>query len=279
MPDPSDDDKLPDTYVFPIPPRDGLLSRLSFRARATITTGEFAGALTCAAVAWSVGGDMTLTMVALFSGWVLGSIGIATVPTKSGAWRFLAVIGLLLIFAAEGGFLYWHFHGQSKAVEVGGDKPVPPTVQPSASSPPPVPQPRKADSTQSLAIYKCKNVGNPDRKTLEKNSADFKKYIEIYADTFGYKANILKVPGGDKAELTPAGPTGQKNMGSVTKIIFDVRRIGKDLIGIFSAEFEDNLLSHVYAAQPLIPDSSSEIRIRKRIEDLAAVEKGDCELQ
>jgi hypothetical protein len=148
-----------------------------------------------------------------------------------------------------------------------------------APAPSPSPQDRKVEATQSEAIYKCKTVGNPDRKTLEKNSADFKKYMEVYADTFGYKANILKVPGGDKAELTAGTPYGKKNMGSTTKASFEVRRIGKDLVGMFTVEFEDTFFGRIYAAEPLVPDSPAEIRIRKRIEDLAGVEKGDCELQ
>jgi hypothetical protein len=147
------------------------------------------------------------------------------------------------------------------------------------ATPAPPSQARKVEATKSEAIYKCKTVGSPDRKTMEKNSAEFKKYIEVYADTFGYKANILKVPGGDKAELTAGTPIGKKNMGSATKMSLEVRRIGKDLIGMLTVEFGDDFFGRIYAAQPLVPDSPVEIRVRKRIEDLAGVEKGDCELQ
>src|ERR1700736_1513350 len=113
MSDPSSGDESPGTLCFPVPPDEGLLSRLSVKARAAITTGEFAGALTCAGVAWSVGGDMTLTITALVVGWLLGSIGIATIPGKAGGWRVSATIGLFLFFAIEGGFFYWHFHGSA----------------------------------------------------------------------------------------------------------------------------------------------------------------------
>jgi hypothetical protein len=69
----------------------------------------FAASFTCAGVAWSLGGDMTLVIVALIAGWMLGSIGIATVPRKSNRWRALGIVVLLLLFIGEGGFLYWHF--------------------------------------------------------------------------------------------------------------------------------------------------------------------------
>jgi hypothetical protein len=114
MSDPSNGEESPGTFVFPVSPDDGLLSRLSFKARAAITTGEFAGALTCAGVAWSVGGDMTLTVIALVTGWILGSIGIATVPGKNARWRISGIIGLLLFLSAEGGFLYWHFQPKTE---------------------------------------------------------------------------------------------------------------------------------------------------------------------
>lgn len=111
MPNPTEENKPLGTHVFPVPPDDGLLSRLSFKARTAITTGEFAAALACTGVAWSEGGDMSLTVPALILGWLLGSIGIATVPNKNRGWRLLRIIGLLLFFSAVGVFLNWHFHG------------------------------------------------------------------------------------------------------------------------------------------------------------------------
>ena len=67
-------------------------------------------------------------------------------------------------------------------------------------------------------------------------------------------------------------------MGSATKMTFEVRRLGKELLGIFTAEYAQSL-SALYANQFLTPDTEYEVGIRHRIEDLAGVEKGDCEIQ
>ena len=53
-----------------------------------------------------------LPVPALFFAWIIGSIGIATVPGTSGGWKVAAVVGLSLILTGEGAFLYWHFHRQ-----------------------------------------------------------------------------------------------------------------------------------------------------------------------
>jgi hypothetical protein len=64
-------------------------------------------------------------------------------------------------------------------------------------------------------------------------------------------------------------------MGNALKVTFELRKIGRELLGIYSAEFSPN----VWAGYRLEPDSDLEKRIHKRIEDLVGVEPGDCELQ
>jgi hypothetical protein len=77
-----------------------------------VRSAEFAGVLAFAGMAYTVGGDMTLTVPALFFAWIIGSIEIATVRGTSGGWKVAAVVGLSLILTGEGAFLYWHFHRQ-----------------------------------------------------------------------------------------------------------------------------------------------------------------------
>jgi hypothetical protein len=93
MSDPSDEE-VPSSYLFPIPPDEGWFSRLSDRTKKAIRTAEFAGVLAFAGMAYTVGGDMTLAVPALFFAWIIGSIGIATVPGTSGGWKVAAVVGL-----------------------------------------------------------------------------------------------------------------------------------------------------------------------------------------
>jgi hypothetical protein len=52
---------------------------------------------------------MTLTAIVLLTGWMFGSIGVATAPYKAPAWKLCGIVLVFLFFAGWGGFLYWHF--------------------------------------------------------------------------------------------------------------------------------------------------------------------------
>ncbi|SEN70168.1 hypothetical protein SAMN05443254_110155 [Bradyrhizobium sp. OK095] len=117
----------------------------------------------------------------------------------------------------------------------------------------------------------------PDQKALEKNTAAFKQYIGVYADTLGAIATFPPIKGGDKAELRPS-ITDPDKMGNFAEITFETRRLGKDLLGIFTAKYKVDLYGAV-SGQKIQPGSDLEVRIRKRIEDLTGVSRGDCELQ
>jgi hypothetical protein len=145
---------------------------------------------------------------------------------------------------------------------------------------PPTPSPAKIiTSTSLLAGYRCKTDGVvPTQKKIDKTAENFKKYIERYADTFGFKASVLKVEGGNKAELIPSWPMYEKRISVPRKITFDIRRIGKNLVGVYTGEFIDNWLVQYFARKPLVPDSKQETALLSLVEDLAEVNKGDCEL-
>lgn len=184
----------------------------------------------------------------------------------------------LIAFLIFGGpwFGYWYysnFPASSKIMQAWF--PAPTVARPKAAVATPIAPKRKTEATAERAIYKCRKAEVTDKKIIDANSAEFKKYIEVYADTFGYTAKVSDVPGGNKAELTPSTVLGHKNMGNALKITFEVRKIGKDLLGIYTAEFPQTIWSGYLLDQ----DSDLEKRIRKRIEDLVGVEPGDCELQ
>ena len=146
----------------------------------------------------------------------------------------------------------------------------PKPVAPAISSPPA----RSTMSTMERVIYQCHRLAT-DQKTEEARLVEFRKYIEAYADTNGYAFKVNAVPGGRKAELTAATPLGQKNMGNAVKMTFEVRTIGKDLLGIFMAEYQ----ASIWANYRLPEGSDTEKTLRKRIEDLVDVEPGACQLQ
>jgi hypothetical protein len=145
--------------------------------------------------------------------------------------------------------------------------------QPAPSQPP---TPKRTESTWASAYYKCKNKGilALDNAAVERNSADFRAYIGSYAAAYNYKPVIVSlVPGGDKAELFPL----KSDSYSTNKRTFQIIRVGRELTGVYSAEFNYN--SEIYSHYLLISDSPMEVGIRKVIEALAKVEPGDCELQ
>ena len=134
------------------------------------------------------------------------------------------------------------------------------------------------DSTWSRTYYRCKwNGVTPDQKALEKATAAFRQYIGVYAETIQAVVTFPPIKGGDKAELRP-NATIPDAMGNFAEITFETRRLGKDLLGIFTAKFKQDLYGAV-ANQKMQADSDLEKRIRKRIEDLTGVSPGDCELQ
>ena len=69
--EPHDEDGLPvSSYAYPAPPDSGWrwLSGVSRTWKAVIVIGEFTIVLACAIAAWTVGGDVGLTIIALVIG-------------------------------------------------------------------------------------------------------------------------------------------------------------------------------------------------------------------
>jgi len=64
-------------------------------------------------------------------------------------------------------------------------------------------------------------------------------------------------------------------MRNATKMTFEVRTLGKELLGIFSAEYPPTF----WAGYRLYENSAPELKIRKRIEDVVGADPGGCELQ
>jgi hypothetical protein len=183
----------------------------------------------------------------------------------------------LLAFAVIGGpwFGYWYWSNYPASFKImQAWFPAPTVIQPPKVAPA-LPPPRVTEATPERAVYKCKRSGASAQKTDDARFVEFKKYIEVYADTNGYTPKITSVPGGFKAELTAATPLGQKNLGSATKVTLEVRTLGHDLLGIFSAEYPTTL----WVGYLLPSGSGAEVKIRKRIEDLVGADPGDCELQ
>lgn len=112
--EPHDEDGLPvSSYAYPAPPDSGWrwLSGVSRTWKAVIVTGEFTIVLACAIAAWTVGGDVALTIIALVIGWLVACVGFATLPESSNARTAVGIIAVSVLFVGEYVFLDRHFHG------------------------------------------------------------------------------------------------------------------------------------------------------------------------
>ena len=210
---------------------------------------------------------LAATFVALWAFLHIASGGGARWIVKLTAIVFLAIGG------PSFGYWYWSNYPASfkimqarfPALNIPPSKPVPSIVNSA---------PRTVTAIFSKAYYNCKTKESVlDKAAIEKNSASFKAYIEPYAEDYGYKPpTITVVPGGDKVELVPL-----KNppVNVPTKRIFQIVRVGKELTGVYSAEY----LISTYGDYPLVPNSGAEATIRKIVAGLAGIEPGDCELQ
>jgi hypothetical protein len=174
-------------------------------------------------------------------------------------------IALLAVGApCFGAWYHLNYPASQKIVQVYFPSPV-------LSKPNQPPVVRKIDATLGKAYYKCKTKdAESTKEEAEKNAADFKAYIEAWANAYGYKPpTVSPVPGGLKAEILP--PTNADPF----KRTFQVVKIGKQLFGIYSADYT----SPYYSASAMVQNSPLESSVHNVIEGLAKLEPGSCELQ
>ena len=240
--------------------------QLPSAVKGVITTVEFGLSAGCVWAAWTAGGDMALVIPALILGLLFAVTGIATVAM---GWRrtILSMVISMVIFLGIGGFLYSHFQPKDSQPVA-----LPPILAPTS-------QTREIISTYAQIYYRCKTDVVPTQKAIEKNSANFKRYMEVMADTFGYKADFVHVIDGDKVDLIPNSPHRKKRSWFLNKMSFEIRRVGKYLIGVSTRDYIDNFFIQRWASNHIPPTDPTQIETNGIIADLAGVKRGDCELQ
>jgi hypothetical protein len=175
-----------------------------------------------------------------------------------------------MIFLAVGipafGSWYWHRYPESGKIMQAYFPAPHPTTKP---TPTPTPVAKKVEATVGKAYYKCKTSDAERTKDeADKYAADFKTYIDAWANLNGFGApTISTVPGGLKAEVPSPGEP--------TRRVFQIVKVGKELFGIYTANYS----YYPYGSPALTPNSPLENFVHKAIEGLAKVETGDCELQ
>lgn len=235
--------------------------------------GSLAGAAVLTALAIVVPPESLVWRVVLYVGiavFVAAAIGILIdmfAPTIAVSRKLrLTVYGFLFAATLVGaGWFYLQF---PKSLELARTW-FPPLMVPKSPSAPLTP--KKLGATVGKAYYKCKADGaSPTPEQAAKEKADFQSYIAAWANLYGFKPpQLSEVPGGYKAELVP-------NVSSdPSKRTFQIVRVGKELMGFYSADYSFSITSN----EPMPPNSPLESYIHKVIEGLAKVEPGGCELQ
>jgi hypothetical protein len=178
----------------------------------------------------------------------------------------LATIAFLTVGLPSFGIWYWLNYPVSQKIMQ--------TYFPSPYAPKssPVPVARKFDATLGKAYYKCKFADvELTKEETEKYVADFKAYIEAWANAYGYKSpTVTTVLGGLRADVLPPHAWDDPSKRS-----FQIVRIGKELSGIYSADY----MSPYSSALPMRLNSPLESSVHKVMEGLAKLEPGSCELQ
>jgi hypothetical protein len=87
--------------------------------------------------------------------------------------------------------------------------------------------------------------GPAGSENYRKNTTAFRDYMSNY---IGVDVAFPKILGGDKAELTPKpkiGVVGDPYQ-NYSKLTYEIRRLGKDLLGIFTIEFKKQSFRRIF---------------------------------
>lgn len=245
-----------------------------------LTKTQHQSAFTIAALFWGVGVAMIDPRMGV--GILLCAIGIAgtlwlywsdLLRTRSQSWRAWPWLGIVVIII-EIVIPCWLLVSKSWGATEAEKRPI--VALPSVLTPI-QPTPGTA-STYMQMYYRCKTASLTQRD-MEKLSANFKRYMAVTAETFGYKANFVQVMDGDKVVLTPDTPHRKRRLWFLNTMSFEIRRIGKTLVGVSTRDFIDNFVIQYFASLRIPPTNPIQIETKGVIEELAGVKKGDCELQ
>jgi hypothetical protein len=149
------------------------------------------------------------------------------------------------------------------------------------SIPPPEPKPLPpVDGTNLQSrigryIFSCPILRTDDKRTREQAIADIKAILEARGDTFGLSMLLSEIPQGFKIEITPKTPEAAIRLKGLSKIAFEVRRAGDEVLVVTSMELPEplGLLSRLL---PIDPNSEASLKIRDIAEHLLGERKGSC---
>jgi len=145
-------------------------------------------------------------------------------------------------------------------------------TNPPPVNPPPTP---KTTSTYGRSTYLCaKSNELAQIATIKKK--EIIEYANIYANMFALIPDISDVPGGLKIILSPSVlPLARENINPAWRITVELRKLGNELLGIFTADYDNPL----YGRDKIPLGSDEEVKRRGLIEKMAMLKSGDCELQ
>jgi hypothetical protein len=193
--------------------------------------------------------------------------------------------------SAEGGFLYWHFHGPvSKETEKAADKPTPVIQQ---STPTPVPEPTLQPPVQSvvtpapakpklISTYKkmvlvCDRPKPAKRPTPKERKAELAKYVDLMQKVFGL--TVKSTLGEDELTLQVAPQQVDATSAIPTlEETYLIKRAGDQLFVTITKVVGGGDMAALFASFPVDPDDAATKQVVGQIEQLTHSEAGKCKL-
>ncbi len=181
-----------------------------------------------------------------------------TETSSSSRPRIRAIVGILLLFAmfAAGG---WY-------------------VTTIPTPPPKQPQSFDGANLQSRAakyIFSCPVPPDTDKRSREEILAEIKAIALARGETFGVSIEIFEIPQGIQLEITPKTQEAVIRMAGVSKVVFEIRRAGAELLVVALMELPEPL-GLVGRLMPIDPASEPSMKWKNMVERMVGAPKGKC---
>jgi hypothetical protein len=222
--------------------------------------------------------------LALLTTWERGYLTAATwLPDGTiGHGRLRAGFGAILFcgLIASG---YVASHRQKAPVQL----PRPPEAQPPAPDAAPLPPSPSVPhedfkTTGAWLIYRCEHQEKTPAE-LQKDTAAYKKEMDILGDMFDFSTTIVPVVGGIEIYVWPKTAAMQQSTESITKYSIQVRYLTERTIVVYTPEIEpaalaSNFLLRFSLAMMVTPDSILDKQVRGLMNRLPGVKVDTCKL-
>ncbi|WP_020173758.1 hypothetical protein [Methyloferula stellata] len=135
----------------------------------------------------------------------------------------------------------------------------------------------KLQSKASKYIFSC-NVPPPAHKVSVKDQLSRSKgELDARGDALGLTIETAEIPHGVKMEITPKTPETIIRAGGVSRVVYEIRRAGLQLLVTMSMDIPDPL-GLIMRLMPVDPNSETSVALKKQTEIIVGAEEGACQI-